>query len=168
MNNHETVKVLNDLLTKAYDAEQGYANAAERVTPGSHLCRFFFGASSLRKSFVEEIKSLIAHYDGEPHEGASLLSRVHYIWFLVKDLVTADEKEILEECVRGEEAALREYDAVLTLDDLPHNARILVSRQRNIIASSIHEIHNEENAVSEIRSDNLEPAQQSPSQNTVV
>ncbi|MDF1740074.1 MAG: PA2169 family four-helix-bundle protein [Verrucomicrobiales bacterium] len=168
MNNHETVKLLNDLLTKAYDAEQGYANAAERVTPGSHLCRFFYGLSRQRESFVEEIKSLMAHYDGKPHEGASLLSKVHCIWFLLKDLVTGDETEILEECIRGEAAAIREYDAVLTLDDLPHNVRTLVSRQRNIIASCIHEIHNEEDAVSEIRSNKLESAQQSPSQNTAV
>ncbi len=68
-----------------------------------------------------------------------MTAKAHQIWITVKDSLTPDHdgEEVLEECIRGEKAALEEYDEKLKCDELPTDVRLLISSQRSAIASSL-------------------------------
>ena len=146
MTNQQTVGTLNDLLTKAYDAEQGYAHAADKVAESSpFLASFFKNQSELRLEIGHELKTLIGKYGGEPDKGASAAAKAHQIWITVKDLVTGSSEEaILEECERGEGAALEEYNEAITKEGLPEDVRTCLLKQRNRISSALAEVRAKE------------------------
>ncbi len=139
MTTEKTVECLNDLLTKAYDAEQGFLKAAERAEGHPRLAMFFKQQSDLRLSFGHDLKEAIARHGGEPDKGASVAAKSHQIWITIKDAFSsdADVEPILEECIRGEEFALEEYDEKLKCDDLPADVRTLISSQRSKVAESL-------------------------------
>ena len=142
MTNEETVELLNNLLTKAYDAEQGYEHAAERASSSPALAKFFQDQSALRLSIGHELKSLISNYGGEPDKGASVAAKAHQIWITVRDLVEGgDDEAILEECKRGEKAALEEYDEALSSGALPNDVRDTLSDHRSRITTALDTIH---------------------------
>ena len=139
MNNEDTVKTLNNLLTKAYDAEQGYEKAAERAEGHPNLVTFFKTQSDMRLSFGKEIKGAITRYGGEPDKGASIPAKAHQVWITVKTALSGDDnaEAVLEECIRGEEAALSDYDEALKEHTLPIDVRDLITAQRSQIAESV-------------------------------
>ncbi len=139
MENEKIVEQLNDLLTKAYDAEEGFKKAAERAEGHPLLVSFFKRQSDMRLSFGHDIKQAITRYGGEPDKGSSVAAKAHQIWISVKDTLTSDhdEEAVLEECVSGEEAALEEYDEKLKCSELPADVRQLITSQRAQIASSL-------------------------------
>lgn len=150
MTNEKTVECLNDLLTKAYDAEEGFKQAAERAESHPQLAAFFKRQSDMRLSFGHDIKQKIAVYGGEPDKGSSIAGKAHQVWISVKDALTPDHdgEAILEECVRGEKAALEEYNEKLKCDELPADVRALVTSQRDKIAASLAANTAKENAAS--------------------
>ena len=139
MKNEEIVENLNDLLTKAYDAEEGFNKAAERAESHPSLARFFKNQSDMRRSFGHDIKQAITKYGGEPDKGSSVAAKAHQVWITVKDALSSDtdEEAVLEECVRGEKNALEEYDEKLKCSELPADVRALMTNQRNSIANSL-------------------------------
>ena len=139
MNNEKTIECLNDLLTKSYDAEEGFKKAAERATGHPDLARFFKNQSYMRLTFGHEIKAAITQYGGVPDKGSSIAAKAHQVWIAVKDSLTAEDdgEAILEECVRGEQAALADYDDKLNRQDLPPDVRDLISKQRASVANSL-------------------------------
>lgn len=139
MQNDKIIECLNDLLTKAYDAEEGFKKAAERAGGHPTLVSFFKKQSDLRFSFGHEIKKVINLYGGKPDKGSSVAAKAHQVWISVKDTLTPDHngEAILEECVRGEKAALDDYDDKLKCDELPADVRALISKQRASIAASL-------------------------------
>ena len=139
MTNEKIVECLNDLLTKAYDAEEGFKQAADRAEHHPDLVHFFNRQSEMRRSFGHDIKQKIAQYGGTPDKGSSLAGKSHQVWITVKDALTPDHdgEQILEECIRGEKAAVEEYDEKLKCDELPSDVRTLITEQRSSIASSL-------------------------------
>ncbi len=139
MENEKIIECLNDLLTKSYDAEEGFKKAAERAAGHPGLVGFFQSQSNMRLTFGHEIKQAIAHYGGVPDKGSSIAAKAHQVWISVKDSLTPEDngESILEECVRGEKAALADYDEKLECADLPQDVRALISNQRASIANSL-------------------------------
>lgn len=148
MDNNFVTENLNDLLTKAYDAEEGFKKAAERANGLPALENFFRSQSQLRYDFGDELKEAIGRYGGTPDKGSSVAAKAHQVWISVKDALTPgdDGEAILEECIRGEEAALADYDKKLEQADLPADVRNLFSKQRSSIASSLATVKAKEKA----------------------
>lgn len=150
MENDKVIKCLNDLLTKAYDAEEGFKKAAERAEGNNPaLAGFFKHQSEMRFAFGHELKQAINQYGGTPDKGSSVAAKAHQIWISVKDTLTPDDdgEAILEECIRGEEAALADYDEKMAQPDLPADVQALISKQRGSIASSLAAVKARENTV---------------------
>ncbi len=139
MQNEKVTECLNDLLTKAYDAEEGFKKAAERAEGHPSLVSFFKKQSDMRLSFGHELKQAITQYGGTPDKGSSVAAKAHQVWISVKDTLTPDHdgEAILEECIRGEKAALEDYDEKLKCPDLPADVKALITKQRSSIASSL-------------------------------
>ncbi|MES2983448.1 MAG: PA2169 family four-helix-bundle protein [Verrucomicrobiota bacterium] len=139
MKNEKINECLNDLLTKAYDAEEGFKVAAERAEGHPSLVSFFKKQSEMRRAFGHELKQAISQHGGTPDKGSSIAAKAHQIWISVKDTLTPDHdgEAILEECIRGETVALADYDDKLNCTDLPADVKALISKQRASIASSL-------------------------------
>lgn len=149
MNNSHTVESLNDLLTKAYDAEEGFKQASERSEDHPGLKAFFDRQSDMRRSFGHEIKQSISRHGGTPDKGSSVAAKAHQVWITMKDCLTTDNdgEAILEECIRGEEFALAEYDRKLEDHDLPADVKELISSHRAKVAESLRTVKAKESAV---------------------
>jgi uncharacterized protein (TIGR02284 family) len=137
----ETVaEKLNDLLEKTYDAEKGYKKAAEN-TDNLNLRTFFVRKSNQRKDFGHALKTEIAQFGEELDKGGSATGAVHRAWMDTKAFFSSDEAEaMLEESIRGEKAAVDEYEDVLNDTNLPSSTATVLTQQLNAIKHDLNEI----------------------------
>lgn len=136
MENDKVVSLLNDLLTKNYDAEKGYKEAAEKIEHTS-LRSYFESQAKNRYDFGHQIKALIAKYGGEPEKGTSIAGDLHRVWISIRDAFTNGDKAIYDECIRGEEAFSAEYGEMLTDEILPEDVKDLVRTQKDSVDKAL-------------------------------
>ncbi|WP_228852126.1 ferritin-like domain-containing protein [Aegicerativicinus sediminis] len=131
---------LNELLERTYDAEKGFKKAAENAD-NSALQSYFNQKAQERYDFGHELKSEIRSFGQEVEKGGSITGSLHRTWMDVKSLFSADDAEsMLEEAIRGEKAALDEYDDVLEEASLPLSTKNVLMSQRNKISSGLSKI----------------------------
>ncbi len=141
----DVAKKLNELLEKNYDAEKGYKFAAENVkTP--QLQSFFTERAKERYDFGHELKSEIRNFGEAPEKGSSLAGDAHRTWMNLKTSLSSDKEEsVLEEAIRGEKAAVEEYNEVLKDESLPASTGNILVKQRNAITASLNKVQSLEN-----------------------
>lgn len=138
--NSEIIDGLNGLLTKNYDAEAGYKNALQN-SESPTLKTFFKSRADQRYQFGHEIKEHINKLGGTPNKGTSLTGDAHRTWIDFKTALSFNKEEsILEECERGEEACLEEYNNFLTEHSLPADIRTTIASQRDKVAISLEKV----------------------------
>jgi len=131
---------LNELLEKTYDAEKGFKNAAENVDH-SALKSYFNQKAQERYNFGHELKSEIKSFGQEVDKGGSVTGAAHRTWMDVKALFSGDNEEsMLEEAIRGEKAAIEEYQDVLKETSLPSSTHKILSSQKSTIESGLSNI----------------------------
>ncbi|MFN4762345.1 ferritin-like domain-containing protein [Gillisia sp. Q332] len=131
---------LNDLLEKNYDAEKGYKFASENVKNPS-LKSFFSERAKERNNFGHELKSEISTLGEKPDKGSSLKGDIHRTWMNLKTTFSSDKEEaLLEEAVRGEKAAVEEYNEVLEDENIPPSTANLLMKQRNAITAALDKV----------------------------
>ncbi|SNQ43225.1 ferritin-like domain-containing protein [Cellulophaga lytica] len=131
---------LNNLIEKTYDAEKGYKKAAEN-TDHNALKTYFNKRSKERYDFGHELKTEIAKFGEEPEKGGSLTGSMHRAWMDTKAFFSADDAEsMLEESIRGEKAAVEEYENVLQDTTLPSSTATVLLKQMNNIKSDLNTI----------------------------
>lgn len=140
MKNSEVIDVLNNLIAKNYDAEEGYKEVAE-MTDNPSLKAYLYSRSQQRYDFGHEIKAEIKRLGGEVDKGTTVLADMHRAWIKLKDVFsTNDEIALLAEAERGEENALEEYDeAIKQLTGFEH-AFSVVSAQGAKIATALADV----------------------------
>ena len=132
-------KKLNELLEKNYDAEAGYKNAAEKVKNAS-LKNYLLSRAQDRYDFGHELKSELKSFGQEPDKGTSIAGDAHRLWMDLKTALSSDKDEaVLEEAIRGENAALAEYNEILEENDLPEETKTIVANQRNSVKNALKE-----------------------------
>lgn len=129
MENDKVVSLLNDLITKNYDSEKGYKEAAEKIEHSS-LRGYFEEQAKNRYDFGHELKALIAKYGGEVDKGTSVVGDLHRVWIAIRDAFSNGDEAIYNECIRGEEAFAAEYEEMLVDENLPNDARDLIRKQK--------------------------------------
>lgn len=128
--NDDIVDTLNDLIETCRDGELGFNACAERVT-SSELRRVFLQRAAECRQAAEELKPYVLQYGGEPETEGSTSGALHRGWVAVRgSLAGFTDKAMLEECERGEDAALARYRAALKDDTLPEPVRAVVARQQ--------------------------------------
>jgi uncharacterized protein (TIGR02284 family) len=126
--NDKVIDVLNDLIENAKDGQYGFAKCAERVK-SPQLRETLLRRSADCASAVAELQGLVVQRGGKPAEHGSVLGALHRGWVSVKDAVTADsDHAVLEECERGEDAAVARYRAALKEEGLPTDIRNVLAR----------------------------------------
>ncbi|UOB16725.1 ferritin-like domain-containing protein [Abyssalbus ytuae] len=131
---------LNELLERTYDAEKGFKNAAENVKNPS-LKNYFNRKAQERYDFGHKLKTEIRSFGQDVEKGGSLAGTAHRAWMDLKSYFSSDNEEaILEEAIRGEKAAVKEYDDVLEDDTLPYSTKSLLIEQKNEIEKGLASI----------------------------
>jgi len=122
------VEVLNDLLENARDGEYGFRACAEEVD-SPQLKQVFQSRSMECAKAAGELVQLIRRFGGSPDDGGSVSGAMHRGWVHVKGSVGADSAlSMLEECERGEDAAVARYRKALKAD-LPADVRAVIQHQ---------------------------------------
>ncbi|GAB3558087.1 ferritin-like domain-containing protein [Spirosoma fluminis] len=132
----EILDALNRLLTRNHDAEKGYQEASENVKD-NELKSLFMAQSRQRAEFAMELDREIRALGGEPDNGTSLAADLHRAWINVKaTFASDDDKATVQECQRGDQDAIENYNSVLQETDLVASTRELLLRQKQSIDSA--------------------------------
>lgn len=131
---------LNDLLEKNYDSEKGYKLAEEKVND-PQMKRIFEIRSQNRYDFGHELKTEIRKYGESPDKGTSVKGDLHRSWMNIKSSLSSNKEEaILEEAIRGEKAAVADYDSVIAEQDIPSSTKELLTKQRDYIKNALEQV----------------------------
>ncbi|MDR6214800.1 PA2169 family four-helix-bundle protein [Paracidovorax wautersii] len=128
VDNDDVVDVLDDLLESCRDGEYGFRTSAEHAE-SPELKGIFLRHASECAAAAAELEREIRNHGGEPSSGGTVSGALHRGWVSVKAaMTTRDDKAVLEECERGEDAAVARYRKALKAP-LPASVRALVERQ---------------------------------------
>lgn len=132
----EILEALNKLLTRSHDAEEGYQEAAKNAKD-PELRSLFLAQSRQRAEFATELDREVRATGGEPENSTSLLSSLHRAWITIKSSISSDDdKATVQECHRGDQESLDDYNSVLQQTDLAASTRELLLRQKQSIESA--------------------------------
>jgi uncharacterized protein (TIGR02284 family) len=133
----EQIDELNDIIAKSYDAEKGYKEAADKVDD-PELKSIFSEYARQRYDFGHQIKDEIRKLGGEVDKGDTLASKVHRAWMDLRAAFASDEESaILQEAIRGEKNALKNYEDALENMPITGSAYATLVNQRNQIRSVV-------------------------------
>ncbi len=125
----DVLDVLNDLVESCRDGEYGFRKSAEHAKSSDIQTLLLRHASECAAAAVE-LEQLIRARGGKPDEGGTVTGALHRGWVSVRTALTSnDDKAVLEECERGEDAAVARYRKALKQDGLPADVRAVIQRQ---------------------------------------
>lgn len=131
---------LNVILEKTFDAEKGFNKAAENIE-NKALKNYFKAKSQERNIFGHELKQEIRSFNQQAAKGGSIAGTAHRAWMDVKTLFSLDDEEsMLEEAIRGEKTAVKEYEDVINETQLPSSTKSLLVSQKNKIENGLYSI----------------------------
>jgi uncharacterized protein (TIGR02284 family) len=137
----EVGKKLNELLEKNYDAEAGYKLAKDKVEK-PELRDFFAQQAQERYNFGHELKDELKSFGQEPDKGTSIKGDAHRAWMNIKSTFSNDNEEsILEEAVRGEKAAVEEYNDIINESTLPPSTKSILTKHRDNIQGALNKVN---------------------------
>ncbi len=126
--NDEVIDILNDLLESCRDGEYGFKSSAEH-TKSADLKSMLMRHAEECRTAGQEMLTLIRQLGGEPDDGGSMSGALHRGWVAVRGtLSTYSDQAMLDECERGEDAAVARYRKALK-QNLPSAIQSVVERQ---------------------------------------
>lgn len=128
---------LNDLIRINNDRIAGYERAMD------YLNNEDFALKSLLSDFIDQslefkmqLKGMVRAIGGAVAGGTTIGGNIYHAWMDVKAaFIGGGRKEVLPDCVQGEEAAQNAYSAVLD-EYLPETVRNVILQQRKKLNES--------------------------------
>lgn len=123
-----TIDALNGLLETCKDGEYGFVACAEHA--GSpHLKSLLSSRANDCRTAAAQLLAEIEALGGSADASGSIEGALHRGWIAVRSALTLnDDKAVLQECERGEDAALESYRDALK-QDLTASIRSMVEQQ---------------------------------------
>jgi uncharacterized protein (TIGR02284 family) len=141
MDNDDTIDQLNTLIETCKDGEYGFRTCAEHVKAPELRTLFNNRAEDCRKG-AQELQQLVASLGGSPDTGGSASGAMHRGWVSVVGTLTGkSDQAMLDECERGEDAALERYRAALK-EPLPTEVMSVVQRQYEGVKRNHDQVRN--------------------------
>lgn len=138
----EAISTINGLIETLKDGEKGFKEASEAVKD-PQLKSLFQQYSQQRHRFATELQAQAQNLgESNPEKSSSAAGAMHRVWIDLKSALTSgDDKAILNECERGEDSAVHEYEEAIS-DGLTGTAREIVARQFIEIKSAHDRVRN--------------------------
>ena len=131
---------LNDIIQKNEDAIKGYEKASENAKEIG-LQSYFRNKAKERRNFLVELKTAVPSLQTRDKVDGSAAGSMHRTWMDIKAFFSSDNDEaMLEEAIRGDKAAVEEYDEVLADGQLPMEASNVIRQQRDWIREDLEKI----------------------------
>jgi uncharacterized protein (TIGR02284 family) len=130
MNNDDIISTLNDLIKTCKDGEEGFKACLDDASDQHpHLKTVFADRQRSCALAASELQDLVRAQGGDPAVGSSIGAALHRGWLNIRTAVAGkDDEAVLNECERGEDAAVNNYREALE-KDLPTHVRMVVERQ---------------------------------------
>jgi uncharacterized protein (TIGR02284 family) len=146
MDNDDVVDILNKLIETCKDGEYGFRTSAEHVKSEQLRTVFLERAESCRRG-ATELQAEVSRLGGKPEDDSSTAGTLHRGWVNLKAKLSGDsDQAALDECERGEDAALERYrDAIK--EDLPSDIAAIVQRQYEGVKRNHDQIRSLRNAM---------------------
>ena len=136
----DTVKVLQNIIEKNYDAKKGYAKAMQEAKSPT-LKRFLQQQAAQRGRFATAIDQKLRQLGAAPKESGSVTGAMHRTWIDLKSaLANNDDEAVLEEVIRGEKASVDKYQEVIKKNVLVPNVKTVLQSQMFDIQSTLHKV----------------------------
>jgi uncharacterized protein (TIGR02284 family) len=135
MQNDDAISTLNHLIAIAKDGVNGMSSAAEQANNPT-LKSKLSSLSQERSRVANELQSVVQRLGGSPDDSGTTLGAMHRAYMSVKDKVTGtSDQALLDECERGEDVAVREFQQALS-KDLPADIKQTVQNLFTQVKSS--------------------------------
>ncbi|GAC1516309.1 MAG: PA2169 family four-helix-bundle protein [Gemmatimonadaceae bacterium] len=122
------IATLNGLIETCEDGAKGFRTAAEGVK-SSDAKALFQGRVALIEQAAGTLRAEVRRLGGDPENRGTLAGAIHRGWIDLKAAITGkDDAAIIAECERGEDVAVKNYEAAMKAD-LPPEIRTMVDRQ---------------------------------------
>jgi uncharacterized protein (TIGR02284 family) len=138
------VQKLNDLIQMCKDSEHGLRQAAAEVHNKEHRT-LLLDSARRRAEFASQLQEEVRKLGAKPEKYGSTAGTVHRGWMNVRyQMNLHHDQVVLEECLRGEEVALKmyedifEYKVLPELEPLLHDQFVHVIEMRDLLAEIVH------------------------------
>jgi uncharacterized protein (TIGR02284 family) len=139
MEQTSAVSVLNDVLQTLRDGQEGFKTAGGAAR-APHIKGIFEQYSRQRAEMAREIEQEIGKLGGTAATSGSVSGSLHRGWVNLKGAIGAlDDKAIVSEAERGEDAAKAVYERALK-ETLPAGVRRLLEDQAEIVRLAHSEV----------------------------
>lgn len=134
----EVENKLKEVLEKNEDAVKGFEKAAENAKETSTKS-YFARRAGARRTFIKTLRNATPALNlGDAEIEGSTKGAAHRTWMDVKAFFSGDKDEaMLEEAVRGDKAAIEEYNEVLAETHVPHRVKEIIREQRDEIQNDL-------------------------------
>jgi uncharacterized protein (TIGR02284 family) len=133
------ISALNDVLQSVRDGEEGFRTAAGAIKD-PHVKGMFDRYSRQRAEMARELEAEIGKLGGTAGTTGTVSGSLHRGWLNLKSTITGlDDKAIISEAERGEDAAKAAYAKALK-EDLSAGARRLLEDQAAIVRITHDEV----------------------------
>ncbi|GHA31010.1 chemotaxis protein [Salinimicrobium marinum] len=133
----ELIKNLESLLEKNLDAEKGYKRALQHAET-SRLKAFIKNQAFLHARFATELDQYLHTLNERPKSQHSLMGDFHRAWIDFGSSISKSADEfILQECIRGEKAGIREYEEKLNNGKFAPTTKLLLEGQLSAMSNNI-------------------------------
>lgn len=138
----DLVDNLQGLLEKNYDAEKGFKTAMKDAK-STGLKSYLQSQSVTRGRFATELDQQIRSLNATPKENGSATGALHRAWIDIKSSVSGHTDEaVLEECIRGEKASVKEYEEKLAKNNFPPQIEGVLNNQLSEITNTLSRVRN--------------------------
>jgi uncharacterized protein (TIGR02284 family) len=119
---------LNELVRVCMDAQKGYKQAALEVHNPVYQ-KLFLATSSERGKFAFQLQDTIRKLGAKPARGGSSRGSLHRAWMNIRfGMNLHDDAVVFQECLRGEEKGLQEYQNIFW-DKQFHDFETMLEKQ---------------------------------------
>ncbi|WP_082960212.1 ferritin-like domain-containing protein [Maribacter hydrothermalis] len=129
---------LKDVVEKNEDSVKGFEKAADLAKELSTKS-YFDKKAKQRRSFIKQLRNATPALQlGNGEIDGSTKGAIHRSWMDVKTLFSGDNDEtMLSEAVRGDKAAISEYNEVMTEVLIPNRMKEILREQKEIIQNDL-------------------------------
>ncbi|WP_027067626.1 ferritin-like domain-containing protein [Maribacter sp. Hel_I_7] len=129
---------LKDLISKNEDAIKGFEKASENSKQVG-IKSYFEKKVVERMQFLRELRAAAPELDlGSVEIEGSGAGTLHRTWMDVKAFFSEDNDEaMLEEAVRGDKAAILDYDKALAETMMPHRLKEIIRAQKELLQNDL-------------------------------